>query len=54
MAPMMMPMVSPHKMPGKCARCGQGVNTGEGKAVKDERGWKTFHNDGDCAPEEPF
>lgn len=49
------PVTIVNKMPGKCARCGQGVNAGEGKAVKDERGWKTFHNDGDCPlEEEPF
>ena len=44
-----------NKMPGKCGRCGLGVNTGAGKAVNDGSGWKTFHNDGDCpGPEEPF
>lgn len=43
-----------NKLPGKCARCGLGVDTGAGKAVNDGSGWKTFHNDGECAPEEAF
>ena len=41
-----------NKLPGKCQRCGLGVDTGAGKAVNDGNGWKTFHNDGDCPPEE--
>lgn len=41
-----------NKLPGKCQRCGLGVDTGAGKAVNDGSGWKTFHNDGDCPPEE--
>jgi hypothetical protein len=45
-----------NKMPGKCTRCGLGVNTGEGLAVKANGGsWQTFHRDGECPPEEePF
>ena len=46
-----------NKMPGKCGRCGMGVDTRQGKAVNDGSGWKTFHNEGQCptdSVEEPF
>lgn len=48
------PKTITNKMRGKCTRCGAPVEVGEGIAVNDGNGWKTYHNDGQCPTEEPF
>lgn len=37
-----------NKMKGTCGKCFAKVEVGEGIAVNDGSGWKTFHNDGEC------
>lgn len=40
-----------NKMKGTCGKCYAKVEVGEGIAVNDGSGWKTYHNDGECKPE---
>lgn len=37
-----------NKMKGTCGKCYAKVEVGEGIAVNDGSGWKTYHNDGEC------
>lgn len=37
-----------NKMKGTCGKCYAKVDVGEGIAVNDGSGWKTYHNDGEC------
>ena len=43
-----------NKMKGKCNNCFGVVEIGEGIAVNDGSGWKTFHAEGQCTQEDPF
>ena len=40
-----------NKMKGTCGKCYAKVEVGEGIAVNDGSGWKTYHKDGECKPE---
>lgn len=40
-----------NKMKGTCGKCYAKVDVGEGIAVNDGSGWKTYHNDGECKGE---
>lgn len=40
-----------NKMKGTCGKCYAKVEVGEGIAVNDGSGWKTYHNDGECKGE---
>lgn len=42
-----------NKMKGTCGKCYAKVEVGEGIAVNDGSGWKTYHNEGECKVE-PF